>query len=327
MKTRLFALTIILCSVLAVRAFAQASSWNTVSYDKWGFALQIPSGCAKQPIDAAPDGGACDLYAGGGLAYVIRIIPAPGNVPTSTAIEQAIQAEIKAAARLGSAKRWEQDSKQGDLFKGFIVPIALDADDTVHAAVGKIVGPGETVQCASMAPVSDDNSPILRIEVIGPKGRQADVVSNAKGMVAFVSRGQASPAPARVETSNPQKLIIERKPDRATPKPAPAKPWPTLKKGEIELAGVVDSIAPDGRNLSVVVDLVTMPGDEPVALSPARPKRVLLKIKQTWLTVGQRIRIKGTNTGVGKPIIADALEQTQQTPSSAPKPMSSTIPA
>lgn len=303
MRTRLAVQTFVLCCSLASCALAGAQAWDTISYDKWGFALQIPAGCVKQEV-LADDG--CDVYAVGSLVCVVKVTPTPDKLPASTAIEQAIQAEVKDSSKLGTAKRWEQESKQGDLFKGFVAPIQLKADDPVGVVSIRIVGSDSAVQCVSMAPVGDDDSPILRISVIGPSDRQAEVVTTAKGIAAFAARTKPALQDAKLSATAAKK----RSPDAGTPpKPKPAaKPWPELKKGEIELAGVVDSVSPDGKSLSMTVDLVTLPGGTSVTLSPARTKRVILKAKLTWLSTGQRIRMLGRNTGVGKPITADALE-------------------
>ncbi len=311
MKSRLPISVILLAFALATSALAQASHWDTVSYDKWGIAVQLPSGSVKQAIDGAPADGACDVYVSKGLVCVVKVTPAPDDLPTSTAIEQAIQNAVKQASKLGPAKRWEQDSKQGDLFKGFTGQIQLSADDPVQAAIAKIVGSDPTVECAAMAPVGDDSSPILRVSVIGPVGRQMEVMTTAKGIAGFVSR---EPKSSKAGAPKPAKPVTAAKPAQ---KPA-VKPWPTLRKGQIELAGVVESVDPGGKSLTLTVDLVTVVGAEPVTLSPARSKIVLLKSKLVGVSAGQRVRLIGKNTGAGKPITADALEPVQEKPQSAP---------
>lgn len=315
MKTRLPIFVFALSFVLGTFALAQVSRWDSVSYDELGFVLQLPTGSAKQPIEGLSGTGVCDVYAQNGLAFVVRVTPAPDDLPTSTAIEQAIQAEAKAASKLGVAKRWEQTSKQGDLFKGLIASVQLSGQDPVQAAISKIVGPDSAVECSSMVAVGDDTSPILRLSVIGPSSRQTEVVTTAKGIAAFLNRTQSASKTPSVETPGPNASATAQKP---IPAPA-AKPWPALKKGEIELAGVVDAVNPDHKSLTLIVDLVTTVGAEPIALSPARSKVVVLKSKLPWLVVGQRIRVHGKNSGVGKPITADVLEQApEKKPTNAP---------
>lgn len=329
MKTRILALVLIL---FALPAGAQVGKWDTVSYEKWGFALQLPSGSVKQAVEGQPESGVCDLYQINGLACIVKVTPTQDTQLSSTVIEQAIQAEVKSASALGPPKRWEQDSKQGDLFKGYSASVQLKAEDPMQAAVGKIVGEKEACESISMASLGDDTSPVLRITVIGPKSRQAEVVTTAKGIAAFMTKTVSAdpgpvaaakklipelksevklapkPKPQQVVVSKPRKLVIEPRPQIiSTPKR-----WPTIKKGEIELAGSVTSIAPDCKTMILCVDSVIMPGQAPITLSPVRSKKVMLRYKLDWLAVGQRVRIMGKNTGIGKPMTADAVEQLQK---------------
>lgn len=305
MKTRLPIFVVLATLVLAASALAQASRWDTISYEKWGFTIQLPSGSVKHAIDSAPANGVCDVFESKGLVCVVKVSPASDDLPTSTAIEQSIQAEVKLSSKLGSVKRWEQESKQGELFKGFSGGAQLSAEDPVQAAIGKILGDASVVECAAMAPVGDDNSPILCVSVFGPSTRQMEVITTAKGIAAFVSRGAGA---AKAKAPQPKQRVAAAKP---APKPV-IKSWPALKKGQIELAGVVESVDPKGKSLIVMVDLVTVIGTDPIALSPARSKTVLLRNKLVGVSVGQRVRLIGKNTGVGKPITADAVEPAQE---------------
>lgn len=314
MRIRLSTLILVLCSILpATSARAQISKWDTVRYEKWGIALQVPSGSAKQAIEGQPEGDVCDVYAIGGLACVVRVTPTPATQLSSTVIEQTIQTEMKEASSLGPAKRWEQVSRQGNLFKGFTASVQIKAGDPLQTALGKIVGEQKAFQSTSMAALGDDASPILRIEVIGPKSRQAEVITTAKGIAAFAARlvaGTPSPAPPTPKKPSPG--------PKPTPKPEPApvpKPWPSLKEGEIEIVGMVNSISADRRSLVLSADTIKMPGQEAISLTPKRAKKVLLRDKLSALVKGAHIHLIGKNEGVGRPIAADAIEATPSTPS------------
>lgn len=297
---------LVLCSILpATCARAQIAKWETVSYEKWGFVLQIPSGFQKQALPNQPPDGVCDVYAARGLACVVKVTPTPDDQLAATAIEQAVQSQVKEFSKLGPAKRWEQDSKQGELFKGFTAMVQLNSADAAESAVGKIVGADTAFECVSMAPLGDETSPILRVGVVGPRNRESAVIAMAKGIVAFVSRIESGPPATPVKVPQPKKLVPELK-EVSPPKP---KPWPALKKGEIELAGIVDAISADRKSLNMIAETVKLPGQDPIELTPTRPKKVMLRQELSWLAVGQRIRILGKHTGVGKPITADAVEQ------------------
>lgn len=324
MKTRILTLALIF---IASHAFAQVAKWDTVRYEKWGFALQVPTGSAKQAVGGQIESETCDVYNIGGLACIVKVSPTSDTELASTVIEKAIQAEVKSASALGPAKRWEQNSKQGDLFKGFTAPVQIKPDSDLQAAVGKIISESEAYESISMAPLGDDTSPILRITVIGPKNRQKEIATTAKGVVAFMTRTMsASPEPT---APTPRKLVVEPRP-APKPKPAPVvttpkkliiepktalkptlapKPWPALKKGDIELSGAVNSISADGKTMMLCADSVKMPGQTPITLIPARPKKVMLRKKVDWLAAGQCVRIIGKNTGIGKPMTAGAVEK------------------
>ena len=304
---------------LVAPAYAQLAKWETVPYEKWGFVLQIPSGFQKQAIPNQPQDGTCDVYAARGLACVVKVTPTPDDQLAATAIEQAVQSQVKESSKLGPAKRWEQDSKQGELFKGFTAMVQLNSADAAESAIGKIVGADTAFECVSMAPLHDETSPILRIGVVGPTNRESEVIAMAKGMAAFVSRIEPAPPALPVNVPKPRKLVPELKPvpppepnPKPNPKPRPSpkpKLWPALKPGEIELAGVVDAVSADRKSVTMIVDTVTLPGQDPIELTPARPKKVIMRRKLSWLAAGQRIRVLGRNTGIGKPMTADAVEQ------------------
>jgi len=277
-----------------VSALAQSDKWETVRYDQWKFAAQIPAGAAKHPIDP-PESGTLDLYSSGGLACSISVTPTPNTQLASTVIEKAIQEEIRRAGGLGAARRWEQASKQGDLFKGYVAPAKLDETDVYAREIGEIIGGSTGVRCAAMAPLGDDTAPILWISVCGTAGTEKDVITTAKAIAASVKRDAAPPNA-----------------NAASPEPKKAKPWPALKNGEIELEGGIESVAKDGRHLVIAVDFIRLYGHERIALSPVRTKEVRLKTRLDGIAPGVRVILIGRNTGIGKPMAADVIEAIKQ---------------
>lgn len=323
MMKRSAALNIVLClSLLAGCVCAQqpVPKWDTISYAKWGFSLQLPAGAEKREIPDPPAETARDLYLVDGMACVVQVVPTPGEVLASTAIEQVIQSELKVSSKIGPARRWEQPSKQGDLFKGFSGSVELPAQDAVCAAAAQAIGGAKAVQCIAMAPLGDDSAPVLRISVYGPIDREKDVANTCKGVAAFVARGKTVPAtppvkPTVTPSAKPKPVPIPRPVPKPNPKPKPApKPWPMLKAGLIELQGVVDSISADGKIVMMRVETVKVVNQPPVTLAPARSKKVLLKARLDWLKQGLVIRLIGKNSGEGKPIPADAVQEAAPPP-------------
>ena len=65
----------------------------------------------------------------------------------------------------------------------------------------------------------------------------------------------------------------------------------SLKKGEIELVGTVESIGDEKGSLVMVVDQITMPKLKPIKLEPARSKTVFVKEIPPGIQVGTRITL------------------------------------
>jgi len=313
MKTRLVCLNIALCCVLSCAVIGQGK-WKSIASPQWGFSLKLPPSATQQSSSGRPTSAMYDLYTAGGFAYVVEVTPTPSDALASTMIEQTIQADMREAAKLGATTRWEATSKQGDLFKGFTGPVQFSTTDAGHAAVIKAIGGDRGVYSVALAPLGDESAPVLRISVMGKANREREVVAMAKTVSSMVTTSSRSavlvPTPKPAPT--PPRPIAPR--PVPTPKP---KPWPVLKSGEIELAGTVESISKDGKTVMMTVGTVKVIGQELIALSPMRPKRVLLKSKLGWLTQGLYVHLIGENSGVGKPIQADAMEQT---PAPAPNP-------
>lgn len=311
MRTR-FAALIILFLGLAGCACAQGK-WDSFRYDQWGFVIQLPTGAAKQDAPNLPENAVCDIYSTGKLACVIQVTATPDSAVASTVIEQEIQSEVKKQSKLGAAQRWEQTSRHGDLFKGFTGPIALGTGDAAMQAAERVIGAPRGCQCAAMTPLGDESAPVLKVTVFGPAGRESEVVAMAKGIASRVTTGTNPVAETPIPKPTP------------TPEPAPeSKPWPTLKNGEIELLGTVQTVSRDGKTVTMTVESIKMPGQDVIGLSPKRTKKVILHQKLDKLVNGVHIHLIGRNDGVGKPITADVIEttpKTEQTPRTPePKP-------
>lgn len=277
---------------------AETASDSEITFEEWGFKLSLPKNALKQPAQPAEKEELRQVYTADGFAYVVKIVRTPPNFLTSTAIEQAIQADMKSGIEFGEVRRWELHTRGGELFKGLsrISPIADSALGAVQFAEG-LFGGERVFQSVSMAPLGDESSPILSLGVVGPIDKESDIENQAK-FVAF--------SVGRIEKPQP---VVEQKPaappsDRRPPARTPQ----ALKKGDIELFGSVASIAADRKSLVLTVTRIRMPGGEPLKLDPPRSKRVFVTKLAENVDTGTPILVIGRNDGVGMPILADTLE-------------------
>ncbi|MGC8863717.1 MAG: hypothetical protein ACP5R5_13210 [Armatimonadota bacterium] len=233
-----------------------------------------------------------DLFRYADLIYSVRLIRIPPETLTATAIEQAIQARAAEAKALGGARRWELESRQGDLFKGLSGPLPRDEASPDAPVLRKAIGSREAYRCFGMAPVGDRFSPIVCLSVTGPRSRSSEIDDLARF---FVFRFSRTPADAA---------------ERAQPPPAAAAPSEPakLKKGDIELLGWVEFIDAGRKTLSMMVDQVRLPHTDYIELRPARRKIVFYENPlPNTVKANSRISVIGFNTGVGKPIRADLI--------------------
>ena len=265
---------------------AWTAKWDTIRNDEMGFSIQLPAGSTKS-YTPPPEQGTLSLYVSSKMAIAIGVYPTPHTQLASTVIEQSIQSAIKRFAEFGASRRWEQPSKQGDLFKGFVGPIRLDAGNALDQEIVKIIGTSTGFQCSSMASLGDETAPILEIRVIGPVNKEKDVIATAKAVAASVKRDNAPPN---------------------TNIPIGAKPPAALKIGEIELEGIVESLADNHKCIVIKADFIRLYNQSRIALSPARSKQVFFKTKQDWVKLGQRVIVVAKNTGVGKPVTANIIK-------------------
>lgn len=309
MRLRLLIISLFL--LLSSQVFAaQVGETSVVVYNRPHFSVEVPSSSEKHALTPTNDEEAHDIYIADGCAYVIRIIKASDDLPASTAIEKIIQEQMKSGTKLGPTNRWEMDSRDKVLFKGCTRSIDVNEPFLVG-----LFGGSRCVECVAMAALGDEFSPIVEVGVMGRNDQLDDVEALAKYLAFTVSVIPDKPA----LSASPGKLIQHPVPTlrNATSRPgysskskpaAPAAQKPQkLKKGEIELAGTVQSISEDGNSLVMQVSQITLPGSKPTQLNPARSKTVLFDKFPSGIAVGSRIVAIGKNDGIGKPIRAYVL--------------------
>ena len=104
------------------RARERASN-SLVTFDRFGFKLEIPRPFEKHALPLKPGEKLSEIYLSGGLAYVVKVTDLPPDSLASTVVEQTLQAEMKQASQ---AKRWERNSDTGELFKGIACLTKVD---------------------------------------------------------------------------------------------------------------------------------------------------------------------------------------------------------
>lgn len=308
--------TLILIAIIATAAgsiiHAQTPRTEDVLYTKWNFKVGMQTPYEKHALPTEDGVLVCDVYIRDKFAYIIKIIEISDDMITSTAIEQAIQTEFKAAPASAEARRWELYSRDKNLFKGLSRKMSADDVQATWARFVKDKVKGSAAyQSMSYAPLSDEASPMLCVGVIGPEDSAETIENEAKFLAFSVSRlPKAGP---RVENAVGAEKSVKQPPTPKPPAqtapvkpPAPAQPLP-LKKGDIELVGKVTSISANDKSLTMTVEQIRMPGQKPIKLNPSRPKTVFYTLLPDTCAVGTGITVIGPNEGVGKPITADTI--------------------
>ncbi len=277
---------------------AEPAPDSEIVYEKYDIKLSLPKDAVKLQARPAKDEVFREVYLADGLAYFARITETPPNYLASTAIEQAIQTNVKSLADTAGVKRWELYARSGDLFKGYSA--SVKPQECVLGAISQIselAEEGRVFQSVSMGPLGDESSPILTIGVIGAPGRAGETENQAKFVAFSVAKpDKLTPAVEQPSAQPPSK------------KPAPTRAPHTLKKGDIELTGSIATVAADKKSLVMTVTVIRMPGEQPIALDPSRTKRVFVNHLPEAVREGVPILVIGRNDGVGMPILADILQ-------------------
>ncbi len=322
MKSRLLPVlvfTFFIASSICLGASAPVhiAGMKTMAFDKWGFEVEMPKLAERYSMPEQAQAQLSELFVFDGLVYFVRVTPTAADALTPTAIEQRIQSLIKSSPARTRPERWELDAGQGVLFKGLSHTVQLSKDfPTEERYISRVIKGETAFESVSMAPLGDDFSPIISVGIIGPGQRGAEIETRAK-YAAHTLRKIRKSAPGSKEMESSSKPSADATTREIAPAPvtapgySPRKPGEaprSLKKGEIELVGTVESIGDEKGSLVMVVDQITMPKLKPIKLEPARSKTVFVKEIPPGIQVGTRITIIGRNTGVGNPMSADVLK-------------------
>ncbi len=312
----------------------------TVKHPEHGFEIQVPRASVKRVLPADGDVVLSELYIYGDLAYFVRVSRVPQGAVASTLIEQSLQAMTKDLPDPGEARR-EMESKQKDLFKGVNRPVtAKEFGEAGAAELKKSLwdrGAFESLY------VRDEFSPILTVGVIGPASRAEEIETRAQYLAYQTARIEGSVVPdTPAEPSGPPNnlIVTQGSPFKVKPtekplaQPSQRKPGEppavtsapnaippaerALRKGEIELVGLVESIDSPAKTITLMVDGIRMPNQKPIPLDPVRRKLVAYRRLPAGVEARSRIRVIGKNTGVGKQMTADVIDLVPEADGPAP---------
>lgn len=302
---KLTILTIIL-ALLAIPAVARDDATvvaKPMQFPGWGFSAGIPTQAVRQAVP--PDGDVLyhEVFVDGQYAYVVKVTRPQADTLASTFIELAIQSDLKSGPPQ-STKRWQLQSRQGDLFKGLTMP--LDPKTASLPLVKKLLGDDPGMQSVAMAPLKDEKSPVLSVGVVTASSLKEASYKMAAGIVALLEFERDSIAP-KPTVANRQPL-----PNPALPFVVPIRkipPKPTiLADGQIELVGAVRTVNRTKMSLEMVVDHIRLPGKALIPRNPPTSKHVALKSIPTGVKPGTRISVVGKNLGMGSAINADSIQ-------------------
>ncbi len=281
---------------------ARGASNSPVTFEEYGFKLEIPRPFEKHVPPPKPGERLSQAYLSGGLAYIIKITDVGPDSLASTVVEQTLQAQVKQASQ---ARRWERNSRYGELFKGFTCLTKVDLNSAPF--LEKIMGGDTGYQSVSLAPLAGESSPILTIGIIGAKERSVEIDNLAEFLVSTVSTFKIAHGtkPKDVSLKHPAAVSAAKPAAGLSQKPSAQA---ALRPNEIELVGRVDSVGPGGDSITMTVDQIRLPKQGPIKLDPARTKLVYCKKLPSGAGPGTRLLVVGVNTGVGKPMSADRIE-------------------
>jgi len=222
-------------------------------------------------------------YESAGLAYDIVITPVAPEFRSRSALDEYLNKMLGLTNRMQQyiasrhpSERWSVSSRNNMQFTGLTVD-----DFIMEASFSRIIPDHKASVSIAIAALKSDYSQIALVSVVGPRGRRPEIEAAAKAMSQSVDK---------IGSGNTQASANQG-----------------LKPDQIELFGVVESIASDSRSLVMKADTVSTHGQANTHLDPPRQKTVLLNSLPTEIAVGSRIRVVGQNSGSGKPIRAETL--------------------
>lgn len=278
-------------SILAF-SFPKCAVAETISKSEYGFSVDVPCTGEKTTMSGS-NMEFVDIFICNGMAYQVGVAKAQGRSTASGEIDEVMSFLYKMGSYMGDMSKRFYQSRQGVPFKGISVTGRyMKSGTSLDASVGE----GKAHLAMYAAPLNDRTGMILLVGVIGPSGRLSEIDSAASSMAGSVFM-QNLPAPGSKSSSGTS----------AAGPIAPSKPFNDLKKGEIELVGVVDSLEKNAKKFNMLAVQAAAFGVAPAFLNPARLKMVMFDSLPDGIKEGSAIVVVGPNSGSGKPIKASSI--------------------
>ncbi len=292
--------------VLSVGSAVFSQTGLVRKYDAYGLGVTLPGGSERIALGDIGGGGLQEAYSSNGLAYIVIATTdvQPRGMGARAAIEMMVQLMNFMKSREPSIplSMLSATTSQGVAAKGFGIhgPVAntKSAYSRVPAQIQAMFG-SEIAVAIMLVPIVDNPALVGAILVVGPASRAGDVNSQATQVAGtfVISRPTA-----------PQYSGVAGKGSKSAAPPAPeVRSITPLKKGQIELVGVVKLTDAAAKSLDMLVSQAVPFSGHGVILSPPRLKRVYVKEIPADVREGAIIIVVGGDTGPGKAVTADTL--------------------
>ncbi len=305
---------IVLVAFGSVAALAQGSTPVKFRYLTYDFSVDIPSPYQPTKLSGESGGGLEQDYLSNGLLYIVLASDDvhPRDTSASTVIEMMCQIAnwLSAGDPAANLHVISTETRQGLPARGFGVT-AHDIGNqskkvglvtTAPPEIKQMFG-SEVYVAIALVPLNDLPAVAAAVGVVGPASRSREVENAAFRLAqTIVLANPAVALPAGVYAA------ISSEPGHAKP-PAPVvKPFNELKKGEIELVGIVKSVDAKAKSLDLLVGRVAQCSSNGALLDPPRLKRVFADSIPADVKEEVVLVVVAPDTGQGKPVTARLMK-------------------
>jgi len=312
--TSRFALAFVLAVLVVATLPAVADDSGVLRYPSYGFSVVLPTPREAIGLDLGQINGMIESYKANNLAYVVFATDdiQPKNATARQALGMIAQmgAAISAQAPEMGFHVLNGSNAQAIAATGFGARVskdmatksgksAMDWTTSVPAQLRAMFG-DDIYQAVLIVPKTETGRMIVGVGIVGPGGQSPQIDAEVARVMQTLSIG-AQPAVASASNG----------PGASSATASALKSLSSLKKGQIELIGIVSSLDKPGKSLVMMVSQVTSCGQAPVGLDPARQKKIFAKTIPAGVKEGSRIVVVGADSGVGKPVTADTIKVIQ----------------
>jgi len=305
----LSAIGLVAVLVLGLAGFAFAETTGKVlKYDAYGFSVTLPAGSERIALEDLGGGGMQEAYQSGGLAYVIIATAnvQPRGMSATAAVNMMAQMMdyIKSKDPSIPIHSLSGTTSQGVAAKGFGLTGNQGASEKARAMsrmpleIARMFGSDAAVALL-LVPVVEQPAMMGGILVVGPAARASECDSQVAQVVSTIVLSKP--------TRDAGLSVRKGSKTPAAPAGPEVKSINELKKGQIELVGVVKSTDSAGKCVDMLVGQAVPFGGHGAMLNPPRLKRVYVSEIAEGVKEGAVIIVVAKDTGPGKAVTADTL--------------------